>query len=127
MAPTLSTSTTDKISNEKSSSTLADYKNLQLSKLPQTEVDMEKGFMNNEAVLHNRSVSSLSPHSLIMHGRPDAAARIQEIVDKTESSDSTIVAACGPEELMLQVRRAVVGVVGTGRRSVCLHCEQFGW
>lgn len=62
-----------------------------------------------------------------MRGRPDIAARIQEIVSRTGMQETSIVAACGPDGLMVEIRRAVAGVVGKGDRSVMLHCEQFGW
>jgi CRISPR/Cas system type I-B associated protein Csh2 (Cas7 group RAMP superfamily) len=127
MASTLSTSAANKLSDDEGAPTRTDYESPQLPNVLQVEIVTEKGYTDEEAAMHNSSVSSLSNHSSIIYGRPDAAARIREIVNTTEGSDSTIVAACGPEGLMLQVRRAVAGVVSTGTRSVSLHCEQFGW
>jgi ferredoxin-NADP reductase len=73
------------------------------------------------------SLSSLNSSFPVIHGRPDMMPKIHEIVNNTKRSDSTIVAGCGPEGLMLEVRQAVAEVVSTGERNVTLHCEQFGW
>lgn len=60
-------------------------------------------------------------------GRPDLKAIIEG-----ESGDATLgVAACGPEELMLDVRnacaKAQVAVLSGHKKEVWLHCETFGW
>ena len=91
-------------------------------------IDEEKGNATKEVVVHSSPLTSSSdPSWPVIFGRPHTAAKIHEIVNSTESSDSTIVAACGPEGLMLEVRQAVAEVVSSGTRSVSLHCEQFGW
>lgn len=127
MDSALSTSTANKLSDNKGAPTRTDYESPQTPNVHQGEIDIEKGYTDEGTATHNSSVSSLSANSLIVYGRPNIAATILEIVNTAESSDSTIVSACGPEELMLQARRAVAGLVSAGTRNVSLHCEQFGW
>jgi NAD(P)H-flavin reductase len=54
-------------------------------------------------------------------GRPDLTSKITEVVESTGEEDRTIVAACGPDSMMREVRRTVAAVVGKGERSVELH------
>ena len=60
-------------------------------------------------------------------GRPDIGAKVHGIVAGTEAHERIIVAACGPDSLMMEARRVVAALVATQDRSVTLHCEQFGW
>ncbi|KAE9368550.1 hypothetical protein N431DRAFT_547515 [Stipitochalara longipes BDJ] len=66
-------------------------------------------------------------NSPVLVGHPDISAVIHHIVSATEENERTIVAACGPESLMGETRCVVANLVATSRRSVTLHCEQFGW
>jgi hypothetical protein len=62
----------------------------------------------------------------VMLGRPDISAIVRQFVSATEQYERTIVAACGPESLMRETRGVARELVATSRRSVTLHCEQFG-
>lgn len=91
-------------------------------------MDEEKGNATKEEAAHSSSLSSsLESNWPVVLGRPDITAKIHDIIDSTEESDSTIVACCGPQGLMLEIRQVVADIVGTGKRSIHLHCEQFGW
>jgi hypothetical protein len=117
----------DKLSDDEGAQTPADYEKPSLARsTTEADIDMEKGDSIKEAVIHNRSVS-LNSSMPVIFGRPVTTAKINEIMGSTEFSDSIIVAACGPDGLMREVRQAVACVVGAGKRSVTLHCEQFGW
>jgi hypothetical protein len=41
--------------------------------------------------------------------------------------DRIIIAACGPDGLMKNVRRVAADCITVKGPSVELHCEQFGW
>jgi hypothetical protein len=128
MISTDSLSAPDKLSDGEGSPISANYEKPSLAKSNhEIDSDTERGGVEKETNVHRCAFSSLSPHMSVILGRPDTAARIQEIIDSTEGSASTIVAACGPKGLMLDVRRAVAGVASAETRSVGLHCEQFGW
>jgi ferredoxin-NADP reductase len=120
---------TDKLFDDEGLQRPADFEKQSLPKSNIVMVvDEEKGDATKEAAAHSSSLSSSSDSTWpVLLGRPDTAAKIQEIINNTEESDSTIVAGCGPEGLMLDIRQAVADIVGTGKRSVRLHCEQFGW
>jgi hypothetical protein len=70
--------------------------------------------------------TSESNHSVVL-GRPDVSARIRETVAATGEDEKTIVAACGPDGLMKEIRSTVSDIIGGGQKSIALHCEQFGW
>ncbi|RDW65558.1 hypothetical protein BP5796_10250 [Coleophoma crateriformis] len=60
-------------------------------------------------------------------GRPDLQTIIAE-----QSGDAILgIAACGPEEMMLDARNACadaqVAVLAGRKKEVWLHCESFGW
>jgi ferredoxin-NADP reductase len=120
---------TDKLFDDEGLQRPADFEKQSLPKSNIVMVvDEEKGDATKEAAAHSSSLSSSSDSTWpVLLGRPDTAAKIQEIINNTEESDSTIVAGCGPEGLMLDIRQAVADILGTGKRSVRLHCEQFGW
>jgi hypothetical protein len=77
------------------------------------------------------SISSISVRSnskfAEIQRRPDISSTLGELVVATEAHERTIVAACGPDGMMRDIRDAVVGLVGKGDRSVELHCETFAW
>lgn len=89
-------------------------------------IDSEKAAASGS---HSPTSSSSEPsqnHAVVL-GRPDIGAAVRTIVNGSAEDERTIVAACGPDGMMSDVR-AVVGelVVGSGR-SVTLHYEKFGW
>lgn len=88
---------------------------------------MEKRGTKTQATVPSHSLSLLNSGMPIILGRPSTADKIYEIVGSTQSSDSTIVVACGPDGMMLDVTEAVARVVSAGTRSVSLHCQQFWW
>lgn len=59
-------------------------------------------------------------------GRPAVGNLIEEIVARAGTGRSVGVAACGPPALMKDVRTATASVIRVTRRSVRLHCEDFG-
>lgn len=119
----------DKLSDDESIQAPTDCEKRSQSK-PNIEItiDEEKGDTRKEIAVPSSFLSSPSDFSVPSTiGRPNAGAKIHEVVNSTRSSDSIIVAACGPARLMLDVRQAVADVLSTGARSISLHCEQFGW
>ncbi|TVY49572.1 Ferric/cupric reductase transmembrane component, partial [Lachnellula occidentalis] len=60
-------------------------------------------------------------------GRPDIAAIIDDIVEKSEDNDRIVVAACGPDSLMQATRSTVAKNIKVNGPSIELHIEQFGW
>jgi hypothetical protein len=89
--------------------------------------DPEKGCSKEQGTsIQSGSVGGASNVSFIL-GRPNLASKITEVVESTREEERTIVAACGPDSMMREVRRTVAAVVGKGERSVELHLEAFGW
>lgn len=120
--------TIDKLSDDEGIQTPANSEKPSLAPSnTEADIDIERGDAKKEVAAHIRPVSLLNSSIPIILGRPATAAKINEIVDGTECSDSIIVAACGPEGLMQDIRQAVASMVGAGKRSVTLHCERFGW
>jgi hypothetical protein len=77
--------------------------------------------------VHTRASSTSESNISMVPGRPDIGAKIQDIVARTEAHKRIIVAACGPDSLMMEARRAVAALMASQDTSVTLHCEQFGW
>lgn len=88
---------------------------------PACDSDIEKF-----AVVNNAKPISLPQGPGIQPGRPDMANLIPSIVGGVKSSESTIVAVYGLQDLILETRSAVAGIVGDGDGNITLHCEQLG-
>jgi hypothetical protein len=75
----------------------------------------------------SRPSSTAESSISVIRGRPDIGAKVHDIVAGIEAHERIIVAACGPDSLMMETRRAVAALVATQDRSATLHCEQLGW
>jgi hypothetical protein len=83
--------------------------------------DIEKsGSLSSQFSAHD--ISSIAT----VTGRPDITSLIKAYTSGSETGNKTIVSACGPIELLDEVRATVAKVVGSGK-EVGLHCESFGW
>jgi Ferric reductase NAD binding domain len=71
----------------------------------------------------------------LLSGRPNTKALIQECVagmdsDRCNGKNRVIIAVCGPETLVTDVRNTVAELIKDSASSgpaFELHCEQFGW
>lgn len=77
--------------------------------------------------LAGESEAGLKPSLSLSAGRPDVKAIIREVVKSTGRDKRIIVAACGPEGLMIDTRNTVARCTTVGGPSINLHIEAFGW
>ncbi len=89
-----------------------------------TQTHTHIGDLEKEPTQHAwDSTSSLSA----IPGRPDVQRLITEAVSKASPEERVVIAACGPDGLMFDVRRTAANCIRVNGPSVELHCEQFGW
>lgn len=63
----------------------------------------------------------------IHRGRPDVAAVIKDQIRSIPQDVKVLIAACGPDGLMEEVKSAVADCIRKDGPFVELHCEKFGW
>lgn len=60
-------------------------------------------------------------------GRPDIEHEVKAMIGRSSSNRDTWVLACGPDDLVRQVRNTVAGMRMGGRDDVNFYAEKFGW
>jgi predicted ferric reductase len=85
----------------------------------ESDPDLEKA----DASINSWSFNSVK----LQHGRPKVADCIKQAVEGASKSDRIAVAACGPNEMMLETRRTVAGCISVNGPAIELHSEHFGW
>lgn len=63
----------------------------------------------------------------VVHGRPDIAALIKDIVSHADKSQRIAIAGCGPDSMMNTLRKTATGVISVSGPSIEFHSESFGW
>lgn len=63
----------------------------------------------------------------ILPGRPNVDNSIRKIIAETPNDERVVIAACGPDSLMFNIRRVAASCIKVNGPSIELHCEQFGW
>lgn len=63
----------------------------------------------------------------VVHGRPDIAALIKDIVSKTDKSQRIAIAGCGPDNMMNVLRKSATEAISVSGPSIEFHSESFGW
>ncbi|KAE8443730.1 hypothetical protein EG329_001410 [Mollisiaceae sp. DMI_Dod_QoI] len=63
----------------------------------------------------------------ILPGRPDVDSIVRRVLAETPDDERVVIAACGPDALMWNVRKTAASCINVKGPSVELHCEQFGW
>jgi hypothetical protein len=63
----------------------------------------------------------------IQHGRPNVTDLITQTVGQSDATDRIAVAACGPDKMMLEIRKSVANNITTSGPALELYSEHFGW
>ena len=73
----------------------------------------------------SRGLQELS--SLIGYGRPDVSSMTAQAADGLSPDNRLLVAACGPQSMLVDTRKAVQSCTLKGKPDIQLHTEVFGW
>ncbi|GAB1316232.1 Ferric reductase NAD binding domain-containing protein [Madurella fahalii] len=73
------------------------------------------------------AATTVSWDYLINRGRPDVPSLIRSAVTATPSNQRVLVAGCGPDTLMADVRATAASLMVADGPAVEVHLEQFGW
>ncbi|CAG8983101.1 hypothetical protein HYALB_00004543 [Hymenoscyphus albidus] len=99
------------------------------SKAPYLIGDIEKqeSPLAKEIPGHRHTKSWDSSVYDVVHGRPDIAAFVKDVVAKADKSERIVIAGCGPGGMMDSLRKVATGAISVNGPSVEYHSEAFGW
>lgn len=63
----------------------------------------------------------------VVHGRPDIAKLVKDIVAETDKSQRIAIAGCGPDSMMNTLRKSTTEAISISGPSIEFHSESFGW